>query len=171
MELFVKTKEVLEEYAKELVRLYKQRLTDDGKVASGNLVNSVNFIIESGNNIISVSLSLADYWVWVERGRAAGKFPPIDNILNWIRVKAIVPDERNGRVPDENQLAFLIARSIAGKSPNQANLKNPEGGIKAGNQLKETQEDINERWMKRIEDAVTEDIANELDAILTFFVD
>lgn len=158
MDIFKKTKEVLEEYAKELVRLYKQRLTDDGKVASGNLVNSMNFIVETGQNFISVSLSLAEYWKYVEYGRAAGKFPPLDNILNWIRVKPIIPDERNGRVPDENQLAFLIARKIA------------NDGIEAGNQLEETQEDINERWLKRIEDAVTEDITNELDVILTFIV-
>lgn len=159
MELFNKTKEVLQEYAKELVRLYKQRLIEDGKVASGELVNSINFIVDTGQNFISVSLSLVDYWVWVERGRAAGKFPPLDNILSWLHVKQILPDERNGRVPDERQLAFLIARKIANE------------GIEPGNQLKETEEDINERWLKKIEDAITQDIAEEIDTILTFFVD
>lgn len=43
-------------------------------------------------------------------GRASGRFPPIQPLIDWIRVKRIVPDDPN---MDAEDLAWLFARSIA----------------------------------------------------------
>ena len=60
-------------------------------------------------------MSFADYWKWAEYGRKPGKFPPIEKIKEWIKVKPILPRPTDGKLPTENQLAFLIARKIATK--------------------------------------------------------
>lgn len=152
------TKQILEQYAKELVRTYKENLINDDKVATGNLVNSINFIIENGANSISVSLSMEDYWKYVENGRKAGKFPPIDRILDWIRVKPVIPDERTGKLPTENQLAFLIARKIANE------------GIEPGNQLNDSRKQLYNEWMAKIEEAITKDVSENVDIIFSQFL-
>lgn len=51
-----------------------------------------------------------DYARAVEEGTAGGRFPPVDNILDWVKVTRQVPDDPS-LSPDD--LAFVIARSIA----------------------------------------------------------
>lgn len=52
----------------------------------------------------------AKYFYQQKHGRKPGKFPPIDDILNWIREKRITPRDAK---TTERQLAFLFARKIA----------------------------------------------------------
>lgn len=52
----------------------------------------------------------ARYFIQQTVGRKPGKFPPIDDILDWIRVKNISPRDSK---TTERQLAFLFARKIA----------------------------------------------------------
>lgn len=150
-------REVLADIGDLICSEYKDYLTADGKIASGGLLESVNYRIDYDNRSISLSLSLADYWKYVENGRLPGKFPPPDKILEWIRIKPIVPDERNGKLPTEKQLAFLIGRKIA------------EEGIEAGNQLRNTLEDLNNTISERIEEAITKDIKEGLVLIFSEF--
>ena len=43
----------------------------------------------------------------------------MDKIKEWIRIKPVIPYTRGKRLPNENQLAFLIGRKISkGTSPN-----------------------------------------------------
>jgi hypothetical protein len=49
------------------------------------------------------------YFYQQKHGRKPGKFPPIDDILDWIRVKGIRPKDKIS----DRSLAFLIARKIA----------------------------------------------------------
>lgn len=73
--------------------------------SSGNLAKSVRYEVTDSKLIIYA----ADYIYQVNRGRAPGKFPPIDAIKDWIDNKGLSYD-----IPI-NSLAFLIARSIANK--------------------------------------------------------
>lgn len=72
----------------------------------------------------SGTLTGAKYFFQQRHGRRPGKFPPIDDILNWIRAKGIQPGmyqptpKTGQKIPKprqmtERQLAFLFAQKIA----------------------------------------------------------
>lgn len=99
-----------------LVSAYKKQLESDGKIASGNLANNISWDITLDGTDLKVIFDLPEYWKYVEYGRKPGKFPPLDKIKSWIRVKPVLPRANaNGKIPSENQLAFLIGRKIATK--------------------------------------------------------
>jgi hypothetical protein len=52
----------------------------------------------------------AKYFYQQKFGRKPGKFPPIDDILDWIRAKGITPRDTK---TTQKQLAYLFARKIA----------------------------------------------------------
>lgn len=144
---FPNLERVLYEYGQALQDEYKLRLLNDGKTASYNLVDTVRYIYTSNGRKYEISLNLASYWRYVEYGRKPGKYPPPDKILEWVRIKPLLPRPmKNGKLPTEKQLAFLIGRKIA------------EEGIDAGNQLQDSVEAINHTYMLKIYDAIDKDI-------------
>lgn len=152
---------VLEEYAIELRNKYQDNLINSDRLASGELLNSVEYIIQKDSYSISVSLQLAEYWKYVEYDTKP-HWPPVDKIKEWIRVKPILPDNRFGKLPTPDQLAFLIGRKIAGESPN-----NLEGGTKGSNDLHNAVDEVNARFLELIEEAITKDIDETATVILT----
>lgn len=136
---------ILDEYCNAFKNLYKGKLENDGKSATGNLIQSIETSIKISGSTINIVLNVADYFQWVENGRNPGKFPPIAAIKQWIHDKPIIPEERNGKLPTEDQLAFLIGRKIA------------EEGIKPGNQLKDTISELNDIYIERLKAALSED--------------
>lgn len=97
----------------------KDRLATDGSNATGTLANSIKDIVKFDGKYLTVSIQLEDYWQYLENGRKAGKFPPVEKIKEWIKVKPVIPYTKGKRLPSENQLAFLIGRKISkGTSPN-----------------------------------------------------
>lgn len=152
---WTETYRVLEEYAIRLRNLYQDKLIKGDKIATGDLMNNVEYIIEKDSRSVSVSLQLEDYWRFVEEGRSPGRFPPVDKILDWIRVKPIVPDENNGRLPTENQLAFLIGRKIA------------EEGIEGTHYLQESQEEVLVEFEDKLSEAVGKDVDRYMDILMT----
>lgn len=111
-------REVLHRFGKYFMERAKQNLLQDGSNASGTLTNSFTFKVNIDDSYYEVTVTLEDYWYYVENGRKKGKQPPIDKIEEWIKVKHVVPEVREGadgstsRVPTVRQLAFLIARKI-----------------------------------------------------------
>ena len=95
----------LNKFMSEFVANYKNLLLQDDKKASGNLIKSIKELeIEFETNKYVGQISLLDYWKYVEYGRrAGGKFPPRDKILNWIRIKPVIPRPINGIKPTEKQ--------------------------------------------------------------------
>lgn len=138
----------LREYASLAVSDYKQRLLDDDKKASGQLINSVSSEIKVGSDAFTVVLNLAEYWQYVENGRKPGKFPPPKAILKWIQVKPVIPRPIHGKLPTKEQLAFLIGRKIATE------------GIEPGNQLKETVDSLNAIYIPKLQAALEEDFTD-----------
>ena len=70
-----------------------------------------------------ITLTLPEYARYVEYGRKPGKFPPVDKIKEWIRVRRILPTPlANGKLPTENQLAYLISRKISLKGTKPTHL-------------------------------------------------
>ena len=103
---FKNLEKVLQQYANDVQTLYKENLIKDNAKASGELIDTVQYILETNKGSYIVNLRLADYWKYVEYGRRAGaKFPPFDKIKNWIRIKPILPRPlSNGKLPTLNQL-------------------------------------------------------------------
>lgn len=148
--------QVLEDYAVTLRNRLQDSYIQDDKVASGELLNSCEYIIEKDDRQIEVSLSLAEWWKFVEYGRKPGKFPPPDKIRDWVRIKPVVPREgSNGKLPTEQQLTYLISRKIALE------------GIEASNNLTRSVKEINEDFDERIMEAINKDIEENLDVIFS----
>ena len=111
---WIRLTEVLNEFADAFIQNARNNLDANQSNASYNLYNSFEKVIEVGEDYFKVSVSLADYWQYVENGRGPGKFPPVDKIKEWIEVKPVNPTPlSNGKTPSVEQLSFLISRKIA----------------------------------------------------------
>lgn len=105
---------VLNEFADAFIQTARDNLQANGTNASNTLYDSFQKIIEIGEDSYSVSISLEDYWKYVENGRGPGKFPPPDKIRDWIEVKPVnLQPLSNGKTPTVEQATFLISRKIA----------------------------------------------------------
>ena len=150
---FNNLQQVLDDFTKDVAETYKSLLLRDGKNATGELISSIKPMTpELVDGTFQCSLSLAPHWKYVENGRKAGKFPPIDNILEWVKAKPQLarPNRLDRKELAPKQLAFLVARKIANK------------GIQPGNQLEEAMDIVYARWKDRIDAAITADIEASL---------
>ena len=87
----------------DLIKAYDAK----GMRASGKFANSLEVV----STAFSVKLLGEDYAQQLETGRQAGRYPPINAIIQWINDKGIAQ-----RIQNEisvSSLAFLIARKIA----------------------------------------------------------
>lgn len=100
--------------ARQLLAKYKENLYIEGVPASGKLTTDADAYIKVEGEHVCVYFSLQDYWKYVEYGRQpGGRFPPPDKIMQWIKIKPIIPRPgKNGKVPSLKQLAYLISRKI-----------------------------------------------------------
>lgn len=142
---------MLNDYASEFERLYKQELESKGHKATGGLINSITTKVNVGGDYFEVVFNAKDYWRFVEEGRGSGKFPPINKIEEWIVAKKIMPTPINGKLPTQKQLAYLIGRSIA-----------EHGTIKQYNYegskiVAKTVAELNAKYMPLLEDALQKD--------------
>lgn len=146
-------KEVLNRYGELLCTKYQSYVPE----ATGTLVQSVRYEIQDGDSSFTVGLNLEEYWKYVEKGRGAGKFPPIDNIMKWIETKPVLPRPlKNGKLPTEKQLAFLIGRKIATE------------GTEGKNVLERAVNEVNNEMLMSIKMAILEDIKDDIKAVLLF---
>lgn len=140
------TMSVLDSYRMEVENGYRQSLQDNDHVATHGLIDSIRTEVHMDSASFEVILSVTDYWKYVEDDTKP-HFPPRQPILNWIRAKNIVPrPSQDGRLPSENQLAYLIQRKIGFE------------GTTGTHDLENTLEDVNRRYVKMICDAVLLDV-------------
>ena len=158
--------QVLEDFAKDIRDRYRDVLASNDHIASRKLVDSIKTQVVIGDNYYEVTMTLEDYWKYVEEDTPP-HWPPRDAILKWIEVKPIIPrPDDNGRIPSPKQLAFLIGRAMAGKSPNQEKLKNPNGGTTGTHDLAKTKEDILPWWREQISLALGHDMENYIRKVM-----
>lgn len=137
---------VLMEYGIAVRNLYQDRLILHDRIASGELLNSVNVHVEQGDGSYEVQLDLADYWRYIEMDTAP-HWPPPSAILKWIQVKPVLPRPmKNGKIPTPQQLAYLIGRKIA------------VFGTKGIPDLTDSVEDMNRAFRERIAAALAQDM-------------
>lgn len=156
---FQHLQEALAQYGQAIREGYKENLSKSGRRATGNLITSVNTKVNVDGNEFEIELQLADYWYYVEEGRnpTTATTPSIPNlrekILEWIKVKPILPHpDKNGKLPTDEQLAFLISRKIHNE------------GFEGSNDLEHTMEEID--YDTIIEEALAADVMECFDEIL-----
>ena len=136
---------VLEEYAQEVRNLYQDNLIRNDRIATGDLLNSIDYQVQFNGVAYEVQLKLEDYWKYVEEDTKP-HWPPVNKILEWISAKPIIPkpDDR-GRIPTPRQLAYLIGRKIS------------RVGTEGSHDLKDAIEVINARYRDKIVYAIGQD--------------
>lgn len=147
----------LEEYAREVRNTYQDNLIHNDRIASGKLLNSVEYQVVNNGVEYEVQLRLEEYWKYIEYGVSGnvkntnrpfknpgwGAYP---HILNWIKVKPVLPrPDRNGKLPSQKSLAFLITRAIV------------QNGIEPGNELKSAIDVINFKYREKLVIALRQD--------------
>lgn len=142
------------EYREEVVRLLKQRLEENGRKASGQLVNNISTSIKSSGSNIVINLIAADYLKQTTEGRqptqSGGDGTVQRKIYDWIQQKGILPtprEDKNGKtyLPTQEQLAFLIARKIHRE------------GFKGDDILYQVLEEVNSKYIPLFNQALKKD--------------
>lgn len=144
---------VMEEMAIAIRNEYQDNLIRNDRIASGDLLNNIEYEVTRGDFTYTIYVKMKDYWYYVENGRKAGKWPPIDdiltidNILRWITVKPVLPrPNAKGKLPTPQQLAFLIARKIG------------EEGTEGTHDLRKATDTIWDTFEDRLYEAIDEDV-------------
>ena len=152
---FKHTMKALNDFGKFIITNYKSQLEAE-QMNNGELYRTISYSVSTVNSGWVISVSLADYWKYIENGRRAGaKMPPVSAIENWINVKQIVPHSmtlKSGKtvIPTIPQLSFLIARSIG------------QRGIPPKPLFKNSFEAAKQQFIQVIKDAITQDIKENL---------
>lgn len=158
--MFEKLEEVLLQYGEKVKETYRGYLQSEGVNASGSLSSSIGVGIDVNGSRYDVYLNLNDYWKWLEGGR-----PPTKNngngelrraILQWIKVKPVIPKPFDGKLPTEEQLAYLISRKIHTE------------GYEGKGLLKKSMDD-NEDFILNIQLALLESVEKDINEILILF--
>jgi hypothetical protein len=147
----------LEEYAIAVRNQYQDNLINDDKIASGNLLNSVDYRIEQDGMVYEVKLKLQDYWKYVEYGTKP-HLPPVNKILEWVMVKPVLPRPNDdGELPTPTQLAWAIAKKIEKK------------GTDGTEALEEAILDINEKFKEKLVIALHQDMETIMKVVVGDF--
>ena len=152
---FKHTRKALNDFENGIITNYKSQLEAE-QMNNGELYKKISYSVSTGNSGWVISVSLADYWKYIENGRRAGaKMPPLDVIEKWIDVKQIKPHSmtlKSGKtvIPTPPQLPFLIARSMR---PTR---------IAPKPLFQKSFESAKQQFMQVIKDAITQDIKESL---------
>lgn len=139
----------LEALGREYISELTKQLISEGKVSSGNLINSLDYeVLETVNGLVLTILA-DDYLKYVDQGRRPGKRPPQKYILKWVESKGIKIGKQS-----KEQTSFIIARSIGKK------------GIKPTNVIKNTQKIISNNIQSLIKKGIEIDIDDYIKNLL-----
>ena len=152
---FSRTEALLNSFSNTLISRYREHISE---YASGKLYKTIDYSITAQNDSYLVTINLEEYWKFIEKGRRAGaKIPPVSAIENWIKIRKIIPRPvtlKSGkqRVPTVQQLAYVIARSIARK------------GIAPRPFMRETIEDTMKDFQSKLSAVIREEVLDNLDS-------
>lgn len=148
------TMKVLQEYAVEFRNMYQDNLIRSDRIASGELLNSIEAQVTVNGTAYEVQLRLADYWKYVEEDTRPHR-PPLAPILEWVRVKPVLPrPDAYGRIPTPESLAYLISRKIA------------QSGTEGSHDLRKTQQVMNADIRQRLEEAFALDVSESFSRLI-----
>lgn len=152
---FKNTAKALAEFGQKIVENYRAEL-QACNYQDGQLYRTLSYSVKMDNSSWLISISLEEYWKYIENGRRAGaKMPPLDVIEKWINVRQIIPHSmtlKSGKtvIPSVKQLSFLIARSIS------------QNGIQPRPFFKQSFESAKRDYLNKITEAVQKDITEAI---------
>ena len=154
MSEFKHTIQAIDEFGRLIVDNYKAELEACG-YQDGQLYRTLSYSVKMNSSSWLISISLEEYWKYIEYGRRPGKMPPLDVIEKWINVRQILPRPltlKSGKsvVPTIPQLSFLIARKIG------------RDGIQPRPFFKQSFEEAKREYLAKIEEAIIQDIKESL---------
>lgn len=123
-------------YSEKYIRIISQELVRLGKKASGRLIKSLRAKFKDSTNAIEMVITSEKYLEYVDKGRKKGKYPPIQSIQNWCRLRKI-----------PRAAAYPIAHKIF------------KFGIKPTNVIQRA----NKRWEKEIVPDIEKDLAKAIE--------
>lgn len=128
---FTELRKVLDDLANDIRANYQEHLQYNDRYTERGipdgydkrLIDSVKTQVVVGDRAWEVTMTLNDYWKYVEEGVRGGKnhTSPYNNpgwkaypfILRWIEIKPVIPRPNDsGKIPSPKQLGFLITRAI-----------------------------------------------------------
>ena len=118
--------QVLQDLANDIRDNYKEHLQFNDRYTergvptgySEKLIDSVKTQVVVGDNAYEVTMTLNDYWKYVEYDTKP-HFPPPNKILEWVEIKPVIPRPlASGKIPSPKQLTFLIGRKIYNEGTN-----------------------------------------------------
>lgn len=159
MDFYITNIEKVTALLDELKETYRQLLYQNDHVVQGNpnkLADNIADLVQVEGNTIKIGFTLPAEWKFIEDDTRP-HWPPPDAIKKWIEEKPVngrpLPD---GRIPTEDQLAYLIGRKIA------------EEGTKGDHLLEEAiiRTDFFNRMIYIIKEEMTAHVNKEIKEIL-----
>lgn len=148
------TMRVLEEFGIYFRNLLQDRIIEEDMIASGELLNDLDYVIDAGENEWTVSVKIKDYFKYVDEGTEP-HFPPLSAIKRWVEVKPVYPEvDSAGKTPTVDQLAFLIARKIS------------EEGTEGRDIWEPTVQEAVDQFEQKLGDAILEDMGTDIERLL-----
>lgn len=136
------------------VTFLKRLLSDNDKIATGELINSLDYDIVSRTNSLFLEILTSPHFKYVDEGRKKGaKMPPIKPIVSWLKAKHIRGRDKKGRFISQESTAWLISKSIS------------LNGIKPLNAKKKLIREVFDKRKQIIVKAVGQDIQDLLNRI------
>lgn len=142
----------IEKVANDFVAAYRQQVIGSGHFASGRLNDSLSTKVWLHDDSVTVTIDGEAYAKYLNNGTRP-HFPPVDKILEWIRVKPVLPRPMgNGKLPTERQLAFLIARKIS------------EDGTPATHILEDTLKDFD--FVNKLKQTIQNELGKQIERVV-----
>lgn len=154
--------------AEDIIQNYRDEIIAIDAVGTGTLLNSIDFdIIQVNDNTLTLQLSVAQHYFWVEYGRSASRTSgwdnPIDDLSQWIISKIsrgkFIP-RADKKIPTTQQEIKRTASAIYNKITNKGYYKdNSQGKYPLHNSL---QKSIEEGLLERFAMALTQPLCGEV---------
>ena len=117
-------------------------------------------MVNIGDTEMSVDLYVEDYYKYLEKERLIGKMPPVNAILDWVKVKLNLPTEK------QNGVAWAIAKNMEKiGAPSRDSLP-----VEPTFDLRRAIESSDTNYLGKIENALQEDLEANLTSILSVLI-
>lgn len=146
---------VLHEFADEVIKSARKNLDDNNTNATHQLYDTLEKIVEVGEDFYKVSISLADYWRYIEEGTGPQHlpdarhqyWPKIEPLKDWVQNKP--------GVPKDDAFAYAVRGKIHAS------------GTTAQPFLKPAVDETLARFEIMIEEAMQQDIYDYIESLVT----